>query len=213
MVGISLFAVSGQPVEATCLALENSFGFVYWLLPVCHSLLVFYRSISEGARPAVSAKGSLQLEPLAKISVVILAKVSAVILAVNLVLAVLVLFGGRFRSIRARFDLLEPSLGFGLVQFLDLSLFSVLKLPALGNDDWFGRLVCNLGLGLNKINRVSYLLDLHHNVHALQDLPKDRVSAIKPRRLDGCNEELRAVGVASCKLSTTFAIPALAIDT
>lgn len=163
---------------------------------------------------AASAKGSLQLEPLAKVGLVVLAKIGGVVLAFNLELAALVPLGNRLRTAGAPPDLLEPGLGFGLAHPLDLHFLSALKLPALGNDDRLGRLVCNLGLGLNKreLNGPPYLLDLGHHIHALQDLPKDRVSAIKPRRLDGCNEELRPIGVASCKSSATRAIPALAID-
>lgn len=55
----------------------------------------------------------------------------------------------------------------------------------------------NLHLALGPIARVSRLrLDLPHNLHAVEHLAKHDVLAIQPRRLNGRNEELTAVGVA-----------------
>jgi hypothetical protein len=43
----------------------------------------------------------------------------------------------------------------------------------------------------------SYL-DLAHDVHALKHEAEDDVTAVKVRRRDGADEELRAVGVGPC---------------
>merc|ERR1719414_1115265 len=59
------------------------------------------------------------------------------------------------------------------------------ELAAVGDEHGLGRLP---GLRADTL----YLL---HNVHALGDRSEDNVLAIKPGRLHGAEEELRAIGV------------------
>ena len=43
------------------------------------------------------------------------------------------------------------------------------------------------------VGRSRVSLDLLHEVHALKDLAKHDVLAVEPRRIDGCEEELRSL--------------------
>lgn len=69
------------------------------------------------------------------------------------------------------------------------TFFGYLELSALLDlDSNFGLVACAL----------VAVLDLVHDVVALQHLAEDDVLAIQPARDDGGNEELRSVGVAAC---------------
>lgn len=61
-----------------------------------------------------------------------------------------------------------------------------LELSALGDLDGLGRLVSR---------SLLHVLNLLHNIVALEDLSENDVAAIEPAGDDGGDEELRAVGV------------------
>lgn len=69
----------------------------------------------------------------------------------------------------------------------ELLSLTTLQCTRVGNLDGGGRLAA----------RAAKLLDLADDVHTLNDLAKDDVSAVEPRGLDSSDEELRAVRVGA----------------
>ena len=72
-----------------------------------------------------------------------------------------------------------------------------LELSALGDLDGLGRLVSR---------SLLHVLNLLHNIVALEDLSENDVAAIEPAGDDGGDAELRAVGVLDhpCTVSACF---------
>ena len=76
----------------------------------------------------------------------------------------------------------------GSLEFRACTFFRHLELAALGDLDCLGRLVARA---------LGHVLDLVHDLEALEDLAEDNVLSVEPGGDGGGNEELRSVGVLS----------------